>query len=70
MFLSNIEKIRAQNEAFMAGQSSWFASVNEFVDRTEEEMSRFRGRHVYAPTVLLLVSSVCGKSSLECGLER
>ena len=46
-----MEKIRAQNEAYNAGQSSWYAGVNEFVDRTEEEMSMLRGRHVYAPNV-------------------
>ena len=61
VFRENMHKIRAQNEAYNAGQSSWFAGVNKFVDRTEEEMSRFRGRQVYyAPTTTF--SSVSSKN--------
>lgn len=43
IFASNIAQIESQNEAFRAGESSWHAAINEFVDLDESEMKARKG---------------------------
>ena len=42
-FAANLLKVRAWNQAFAAGNQTWFAAVNPFTDLTSEQMKPRRG---------------------------
>lgn len=43
IFHKNTEQIKEQNEAYNKGESTWSAALNEFADRTDDEMKKLRG---------------------------
>jgi cathepsin L len=43
VFDSKLELVKAQNAKYAAGESTWWASVNQFTDMSEGEVKRFKG---------------------------
>ena len=61
---TNIERIIAHNAQYTAGRKTWYAAVTKFSDRTNDEISAFKGYNralrfaTYAPTLAAPAISV------------
>lgn len=51
IFESNKEKVLERNAAFAAGKSTWWAAVNHFSDRTEDELRVFKAGMPRSPSM-------------------